>query len=160
MIATRRPCNLRGLSLGLLVLGGILAPAQAQTLPERLLTPVDLERVGLKGAVRPSPEMYDPAEGLHFVRETDSTLVLTVAALNDVKTGAELRATVELLSKEVTAVSVGDEAYLGLGGWMLVFRKGTRAFQLLTGGDVTSGGKAFLSSGQLADLAKVLAGRL
>jgi len=148
------------LSLGLLVLGGILASAHSQALPERLLTPADLEQVGLKGAVRPSAEMYDPAEGLHFVRASDSILVLAVAALNDVRSGAELRAAVELLSKQVTAVSVGDEGYLGLGGWMLVFRKGTKAFQLLTGGDVASGGKAFLSSGQLTELARVLAGRL
>jgi hypothetical protein len=68
---------------------------------------------------------------------------------------------VELLSKEVTPVSgVGDEAYLGLGGWMLVFRKGTRAFQLLTGADVAGGGKVFLTPAQLSDLARTLAGRL
>ena len=137
-----------------------LAGAQSP-LPERLLTPADLERVGLQGAVRPSADMYDPAEGLHFVKGPDSMLVLTVAALNDVRSGTELRATVQLLSKEVTAVSgVGDEAYLGLGGWMLVFRKGTKAFQLLTGADVTGGGKVFLTPTQLTDVAKTLASRL
>jgi len=161
MIAAKRRSGVLGIALSLLgMLGGTPAPALSQSLPERLLTPVDLERVGLKGVVRPSADMYDPAEGLHFVRASDSTLVLVVAALHDVKSGPELRATVELLSKEVTAVSVGDEGYLGLGGWMLVFRKGTRAFQLLTGADVMSGGKVFLSPGQLTDLARVLAGRL
>jgi hypothetical protein len=160
MLAARRCSGGLGLVLSLLGMLGGTPPALSQSLPERLLTPVDLERVGVKGVVRPSAEMYDPAEGLHFVRASDSVLVLTVGALNDVKSGPELRATVELLSKEVTAVSVGDEGYLGLGGWMLVFRKGPRAFQLLTGADVMSGGKVFLSPGQLTDLARVLAGRL
>jgi hypothetical protein len=161
-IASRRRRGGLGLTLSLLgMISGIPVPAQSQALPERLLAPADLERVGVKGAVRPSADMYDPAEGLHFVRASDSTLVLTVAGLNDVRSGAELRATVELLSKQVTAVSgVGDEAYLGLGDWMLVFRKGTKAFQLLTGGDVMSGGKAFLSPGQLTELAKTVASRL
>jgi hypothetical protein len=151
------------LTLILVSLGGAVpASAWAQNpLPERLLTPADLERAGLKGAVRPSADMYDPAEGLHFVKGPDSTLVLTVAALNDVKTSTELRATMELLSKEVTAVSgVGDEAYLGLGGWVLVFRKGTRAFQLMTGADVAAGAKVFLTPAQLTELAKTLASRL
>jgi hypothetical protein len=144
-----------------MLLGGGAAAAAQTPLPERLLTPADLERVGLKGAVRPSADMYNPAEGLHFVKGPDSMLVLTVAALNDVKSGTELRTTVQLLSKEVTAVSgVGDEAYLGLGGWMLIFRKGTKAFQFLTGADVAAGGKVFLSPAQLTDLAKTVAGRL
>jgi hypothetical protein len=105
--------------------------------------------------------MYDPSEGLHFVKGPDSTLVLTVGVLNDVKSSTELRAAMQLLSKEVTAVSgVGDEAYLGLGGWMLVFRKGTKAFQLLTGADVAAGAKVFLTPAQLTDLAKTLASRL
>jgi hypothetical protein len=142
--------------------GAVPASVWAQkALPERLLTPADLERTGLKGAVRPSADMYDPTEGLHFVKGPDSTLVLTVAALNDVKSSAELRTTMELLSKEVTAVSgVGDEAYLGLGGWMLVFRKGSKAFQLMTGADVAAGAKVFLTPAQLTDLAKTLASRL
>ena len=144
------------------LLGGAPAGVGAQSpLPERLLTPADLERTGLEGVVRPSAEMYDPAEGLHFVTGPDSMLVLTVGALTDVRSSAELRTTMELLSKEVTAVSgVGDEAYLGLGGWMLVFRKGARAFQLLTGADVAAGGKVFLTPAQLTDLAKVFASRL
>ncbi len=145
-----------------MLLGGAPAAVGAQApLPERLLTPADLERTGLKGVVRPSAEMFDPMEGLHFVRGADSMLVLTVAALNDVRSSAELRAAVQLVSKEVTTVSgVADEAYLGLGGWMLVFRKGTKAFQLLTGADVAGGGKVFLSPAQLTDLAKTLASRL
>lgn len=161
-IATSGRARVLGFTITLLgMLGGAPALAQGQSLTERLLAPADLERVGLKGVVRPSAEMFDPAEGLHFVRSSDSTLVLTVAALNDVRSGAELRATVELLSKQVTAVNgVGDEAYLGLGGWMLVFRKGGKAFQLLTGGDVMNGGKAFLSPSQMTELAKVVASRL
>ena len=161
--ANRRSSGLARLTLLLaLLLGGGAAVAEAQTpLPERLLTPADLERVGLKGAVRPSADMYNPAEGLHFVKGPDSMLVLTVAALNDVKSSNELRTTVQLLSKDVTAVSgVGDEAYLGLGGWMLIFRKGTKAFQFLTGADVAAGGKVFLSPAQLTDLAKTVASRL
>jgi len=58
--------------------------AQA-SLPERLLTPEDLAAAGLKGVIRPPADMYDPAEGLHFVRQSDSALVLTVGPLNDVK---------------------------------------------------------------------------
>ncbi len=130
-------------------------------LPERLLTPADLERVGLKGAVRPSPEMFDPAEGLHFVRATDSILVLAVNPLSSVSTSAELRTAVQLLSKDVTPVAgVGDEAYSGLGGWLLVFRKGRTTIQLLTGANLDNLGKAFLSVAQLTELAKTLAGRL
>ncbi len=130
-------------------------------LPERLLTPADLERVGLKGTVRPSPEMFDPAEGLHFVRATDSTLVLAVSPLPSVRTSAELRTTVQVLSKDVTHVAgVGDEAYSALGGWMLIFRKGSRTIQLMTGGDIENVGKAFLSVAQLTELAKTVAGRL
>lgn len=136
-------------------------PALAQTpVPERLLAPADLMALGLKGIVRPSADMYDPAEGLHFVREPDSMLVLTVGVLKNAGAG-QLRATVELLSKDVTPVSgVGDEAYLGLGGWMLVFRKGTRAFQMLTGADVAAGAKVFLTPAQLTTLAKTIAARL
>jgi len=160
--------NRSGGNMGLLtvivaaLLGGAPAFAGAQSpLSDRLLTPADLERAGLKGVVRPSAEMYDPAEGLHFVQGPDSMLVLTVAVLNDVKSSAELRTTMELLSKEVTVVSgVGDEAYLGLGGWMLVFRKGSKAFQLLTSADVAHGGRVFLSPAQLTELARTLASRL
>jgi hypothetical protein len=43
---------------------------------------------------------------------------------------------------------------------MLVFSKGTRAFQLLTGADVAGGGKVFLAPAQLTDLARMLASRL
>lgn len=130
-------------------------------LPERLLTPADLERVGLKGSVRPSPEMFDPAEGLHFVRATDSTLVLAVNPLPSARTSTELRTTVQLLSKDVTPVAgVGDEAYSALGGWLLVFRKGTTTIQLLTGANMDTMGKAFLSVPQLTELAKTVAGRL
>lgn len=130
-------------------------------LPERLLTPADIERVGLKGVVRPSAEMFDPAEGLHFVRGSDSMLVLAVGRLPETRTSAELRAVVQVLSKEVTPVaSVGDEAYSALGGWMLVFRKGTASIQLMTSGDPNNMGKAFLSVAQLTELAKTVASRL
>jgi len=139
--------------------GGIAAAAQAQTpLPERLLTPADLERVGLKGTVRPPADMYDPADGLHFVRGTDSALVLTVTAPGG---GGGLKETMQLLATDAAAVSgVGDEAYTGLGGWMLMFRKGDKTIQMLTGMDVAGGGKIFLTPAQLTDLAKVIVSRL
>jgi len=144
------------------LLCGAFTSASAQTrLPERLLTPADLERAGVKGAVRPSAEMYDPAEGLHFVTGRDSSLVLSVAALNDVTTPGEFRTALQLLANDLKPVTgVGDEAYTGLGGWMLAFRKGTKTFQLLTGVDVANGAKVFLTPAQLADLARTIAGRL
>ena len=105
--------------------------------------------------------MFDPAEGLHFVRATDSMLVLAVNRLSSVRTSAELRTTVQVLSKDMTPVAgVGDEAYSALGGWILVFRKGTTTIQLMTGGNVDNMGKAFLSIAQLTELAKTVAGRL
>ncbi len=139
----------------------IPAPTMAQTpLSERLLVPADFERVGLKGIVRPSAEMWDPAEGLHFVRASDSAPVLLVAALEHVTSSAQLRTTMELLSKEVTPVSgVGNEAYAGLGGILLVFRKGAAAFQLLSGLDPANAGKPCLTLAQLTELAKILASR-
>ena len=140
------------------LLAGLSVTASAQApLPERLLTPADLEKVGMKGTVRPSAEMYDPTEGLHFVRGTDSALVLVVAAPGG---GGSLRETVQLLAKDAAPVSgVGDEAYSGLAGWMLMFRKGGTTIQLLTGMDISTG-KVFLSMAQMTDLAKVVAGRL
>ncbi len=144
------------------LLCGIAIPGSAQVpLPERLLTPADLEHIGIKGAVRPSAEMYNPAEGLHFIIGRDSALVLTVGALEDARTPGELRAALELVVNDLKPVTgVGDEAYAGLGGWMLAFRKGTKTFQLLTGVDVANGARVFLTPAQLADLARTIAGRL
>lgn len=55
---------------------------------------------------------------------------------------------------------VGDEAYSGLGGVMLVFRKGSGVFQLLSGLGLSNMGKPYLTPGQMAEIAKLIAGRL
>lgn len=140
------------------LLTALATAGQAQApLPERLLTPADLEKVGVKGVVRPSAEMYNPAEGLHFVRGTDSALVLTVASIGG---GGGLKETVQLLAKDAAPVSgVGDEAYSGLAWWMLIFRKGGTTIQMLTGLNFETG-KVFLTPAQMTEVAKVIAGRL
>jgi hypothetical protein len=151
-------CTRRLFLLLLPLLTGLVTTGWSQTpLPERLLTPADLEKVGMKGTVRPSAEMYDPKEGLHFVRETDSALVLAVAAPGG---AGSLKETVQLLAKDAAPVAgVGDEAYSGLAGWMLMFRKGGTTIQMLTGMDLSTG-KVFLSMAQMTELAKLIVARL
>ena len=158
-------CTPRGMMA--LVILGALSGGQAysqtpRTSLEPLLTVADLAAVGLTGVVLASLDAYDRTEELGFVRASDEWVVLNLARVDVNSAGVgSLEATVNIIATDVVVVDgVGDEAYSLLGGMFLYFRKGTTTFQLSTGIDVMGGGKLFLTTEQLAQLAKVVCGRL
>ncbi len=141
------------------MLGASTAASAAQDLAT-LLKPADLEKFGLKHLAPDSDDPEARSEQMGLVRTFDSSLIVSIARIDSGGSGAGLRTSLEIISKDVTPVTgVGDEAYLILGGWGLAFRKGGTTLQLMTGAN-PSGPKPFLSKDQLVELGKVVAGRL
>lgn len=138
----------------------VLAQGKAGTL-ELLLKATDFEKIGLKGVDLAPPEAYDRTEQLGFERTSDSMMVMTLAKLDTTGSPGTLRSTLELIAKDVVPVSgVGDEAYSFLGGLAFTFRKGNATFQMMSGLDIASGAKPFLTKDQLATMAKAVCSRL
>ncbi len=151
------------LLVGSLLGAAALTTAQAQnTSLEPLLKVSDLAEVGLKDIVLAPPDAFDRTEELGFQRASDEWPVINFSRLQvGGPGGGTLHETLSLLATDVAAVSgVGDEAYSYLGGAFLAFRKGNVAFQLMSGLDVMAGAKPFLTTAQLAQLAKVVCGRI
>jgi hypothetical protein len=127
-----------------------------------LLTESDLAKFGLGAVVLAARDGYDHTDRLSFRRASDRWLVLDLFRF-DVKSlgGGTLRRAVGVVSTGVVSVSgVGDEAYSFDNGQFLIFRKGTAAFQLASGRDPSRDERPFVTPRQLAELAKIICGRL
>ena len=162
--ATRTPSGAMALVLVLLwvLLGGQAIAQKNVASLEPLLTVADLGKIGLSGVVLAPPDAHDRTGELGFLRASDEWLVLTLSRFDmNSLGGGTLRSAVGVISTDVVSVSgVGDEAYALVDSLFLVFRKGTAAFQLSSGIDASRAGKPFLTSEQLAGLAKLVCSRL
>jgi hypothetical protein len=142
-------------------LGGLVAAADPGAGLEPLLKVADFEGIGVKGVALAPPDAYDRTEQLGFERASDSSMVVVLARLAPTEPGQTLGEVLKVIASDVAPVSgVGDEAYSYLGGVAFGFRKGKATFQLMSGLDLQSGAKPFLSKDQLATLAKTICSRL
>jgi hypothetical protein len=129
---------------------------------EKLLTVNDVEKVTEIQGIKLVPR--NPAMGaggdLNFAKE-DNTMLLTVA-IQDSSMYKRWKSEEGFFHADVSGI--GDEAFEGPGvgehRYILIFRKGKKAFSLSSFFDMSAGGKTFLSQDQLRALAKIILSRL